>query len=135
MAFAKIIVFGDKNIGKTQLINRLIGQEYNSIYKTTTGMNFFTIKKEGLTLQFWDSSGDEQYKSLNKNYYNKSQIGLYCIDLSNEINTLQINNDIKEFKAQSPDAQLLLIGTKGDSFSTIEEAKNKLANIDLEGID
>ena len=56
----KIIFIGDVSVGKTSIINVLMGQKFNNEYEASIGVDFFskTIKYKGKTikLQIWDSA-------------------------------------------------------------------------------
>lgn len=59
--FLKICLFGNMGVGKSSVLKRLTGQEFNLHMDPTVGIDFKYIDKEidGLTYRFqiWDSAG------------------------------------------------------------------------------
>ena len=83
----KIIFIGDVSVGKTSIINVLMGQKFNNEYEASIGVDFFskTIKYKGKTikLQIWDSAGQEKFRSLIPNYIRGSSLVFIVYDVSN----------------------------------------------------
>lgn len=118
----KILLLGDKNTGKTALIEKICKKQFN--YKNhipTFGVNYNTLylNKYDYTfnLDFWDLSGCKDYINLLKIYFIESDIILLCFDLTQK-NTLEsLYNfwlyEIKKIKGFK-NKQLLIIGNKND---------------------
>jgi Ras-related protein Rab-6A len=83
----KIIFIGDVFVGKTSIINVLMGQKFNNEYEASIGVDFFskTIKYKGKTikLQIWDSAGQEKFRSLIPNYIRGSSLVFIVYDITN----------------------------------------------------
>ena len=83
----KIIFIGDVSVGKTSIINVLMGQKFNNEYEASIGVDFFskTIKYKGKTikLQIWDSAGQEKFRSLIPNYIRGSSLVFIVYDITN----------------------------------------------------
>ena len=83
----KIIFIGDVSVGKTSIINVLMGQKFNKEYEASIGVDFFskTIKYKGKTikLQIWDSAGQEKFRSLIPNYIRGSSLVFIVYDITN----------------------------------------------------
>lgn len=64
----KIVFVGDVSVGKTSIMNRFIEGTFNEIYDPSIGVDFhaktISFRDEQIKLQFWDSAGQEKYKSL-----------------------------------------------------------------------
>lgn len=71
--FLKLIVLGDSGVGKTCLINRYVGGNYQDTFTSTLGVDFkvkIVEKKEvKVNLQIWDTAGQERFKTLTKSYF------------------------------------------------------------------
>ena len=70
----KILVLGDKAVGKTALIRQLVRDEFTSRYKSTTGVDFalkeIDVDGQTVRLQLWDVAGAETtLGSIAKVYY------------------------------------------------------------------
>ena len=83
----KIIFCGDAGVGKTSIINSIMGQKFVEDYEPSIGVDFFskTIKYKGKTikLQIWDSAGQEKFRSLIPNYIRGSSLVFIVYDISN----------------------------------------------------
>ena len=83
----KIIFIGDVSVGKTSIINVLMGRKFNNEYEASIGVDFFskTIKYKGKTikLQIWDSAGQEKFRSLIPNYIRGSSLVFIVYDITN----------------------------------------------------
>ena len=70
----KIILIGDSNVGKTSLINRFMGYEFQENYACTINADFkiktLTIDQAtGAELTVWDTCGQEKFRSLTRQYF------------------------------------------------------------------
>lgn len=54
----KIVTFGAKQSGKTNILSRLCYDDFTGVYKETVGIDFFiknfTLAEKKIKLQFWD---------------------------------------------------------------------------------
>lgn len=88
----KLVVVGDIAVGKTTIINSLLGQKFKENYEPSVGVDFFTknikFKGKNIKLQIWDSAGQEKYRSLIKNYIRGSSIIFVIYDITSIITIL-----------------------------------------------
>jgi len=81
----KLIIVGDSGVGKTCLMLRFIKDEFVTSTRATVGMDFCTRQLsvdllsasessvvQRLTVQVWDTAGQEQYGALVATYYRKA---------------------------------------------------------------
>ncbi|WED44562.1 ADP-ribosylation factor-like protein [Legionella cardiaca] len=118
----KAVFLGEQGSGKTQLINRIQGFPFQKDYFPTR----FARYVPAYELEIWDLSGDEQYKNHNGFYYRHAKIVVYCVDLSEDINTGTIQRELTHLLHYSSDATILLVGTKADLCMDSEEKLQKL---------
>jgi len=89
MVKQKLVVVGDIAVGKTTIINSLLGQKFKDNYEPSVGVDFFTknlkFKGKNIKLQIWDSAGQEKYRSLIKNYIRGSSIILIIYDITSNL--------------------------------------------------
>ena len=68
-----IILIGNANVGKTNLVYRYINNEFNEGLPSTIGLDYlyklFNQDGQNLNVKFWDTAGQEKYKSLIKKIY------------------------------------------------------------------
>lgn len=95
----KVVVLGDAGVGKTAIINRKIFRKYSSDNEHTMGANYnscdVACPKQGIAIKMdvWDTAGSEQFRSINKLFYN----GAACAILVYDITDVQSYNSIKNY--------------------------------------
>ena len=115
----KIIIIGDQNVGKTNLINRYVKGEFSNDYMITIGMDFLICNLELddkiFKLRLWDTAGSERFRSVTKGYYTNSCCALIVYDIT-DINSF---NSVKQWiedchSYASKNIHLVLVGNKID---------------------
>ena len=113
----KIIFIGDIYVGKTSIINVLMGQKFNNEYEASIGVDFFskTIKYKGKTikLQIWDSAGQEKFRSLIPNYIRGSSLVFIVYDVTNRKSFDNLQSWI-DFVNNIENANIVILGNKID---------------------
>ena len=133
----KLIVLGDTSVGKTNIIQRYISDDYSSNTKSTVGVEFFNktfhINKDIVKLEIWDTAGQERYKSITSAYYKGSRGVFLVYDITNLSSFEDLDkwkNEINE-KVKGP-LKMMIIGNKSDlkderevsTENALEKAKN-----------
>ena len=129
-----LMLLGDGQVGKTSLILRLTGNEFNDSQLTTVGKESYIqqVKLHGyeLKMKIWDTAGQERFKSMSVQVIKNSDavILVYAIDDRNSFNALdqwlnKLNDTIDISKKP-----IMIIGNKSDVESdkrvvTYEEGK------------
>lgn len=83
----KIVLIGESGVGKTSIIARYVNDRFDGHTVTTVGATSFNKK---VTLQngtiydarIWDTSGQEQFRSLCKIFYRDAQIAILVYDIT-----------------------------------------------------
>ena len=113
----KIIFTGDIYVGKTSIINVLMGQKFNNDYEASIGVDFFskTIKYKGkiIKLQIWDSAGQEKFRSLIPNYIRGSSLVFVVYDISNKKSFNNVNSWVN-FVNNIENSNIVIVGNKID---------------------
>ena len=113
----KLIFTGDVLVGKTSIINVLMGKKFIDEYEASIGVDFFSksIKYKGKTLklQIWDSAGQEKFRSLIPNYIRGSSLVFIVYDISNRKSFTNLQNWI-DFVNNYENANIVIIGNKID---------------------
>lgn len=70
----KIVLLGNIAVGKTCILGRFIGNNYSSVYKCTINVDFRVKtlqidETSAADLKVWDTCGQEQFRSIAKQYY------------------------------------------------------------------
>lgn len=115
----KVIIVGSSSVGKTCLIERAVNDRFNEVYDTTIVSDlitmYFTIDQRKVKVQFWDTCGLEQYRSINTSYYKGSDIALILYDVTKEKSLHACSKLIDDIKDNcKEDTLLYLVGTKND---------------------
>lgn len=102
-------------VGKTSLLARLRGEEFNPEYKYTIGMNLLkgtlslpsssellskipestNIRTPNAKIQYWDTAGQKRFKMLTKEFYRGAHIIFICFDPLDEQSLHALNNDLE----------------------------------------
>ena len=113
----KIIFIGDVSVGKTSIINVLMGQKFNNEYEASIGVDFFskTIKYKGKTikLQIWDSAGQEKFRSLIPNYIRGSSLVFIVYDITNRKSFENLQSWI-DFVNNIENSNIVILANKTD---------------------
>jgi small GTP-binding protein len=114
----KIIFCGDAGVGKTSIINSLMGQKFSEEYEPSIGVDFFskTIRYKGrlIKLQIWDSAGQEKFKSLIPNYIRGSCLIFLIFDVSQKTTYDHLNDWIKFINNIENSGIIIVVGNKID---------------------
>lgn len=126
----KVLLLGDTMSGKTQLLRGLANQEFMPRHKSTVGADFQTItSEENVTIQIWDTAGNEDFRGKLEFYSKNIALIIYCIDFSAKINTVKIEAEIKECQRFSKNAKVFIVATQVDKLEKVPE-NIKLFNLD-----
>jgi small GTP-binding protein len=64
----KVLVLGDRSVGKTAIVHRFTSAEFRGDFKATIGVDFCTerieVDRDPIELQIWDTAGEERHNSL-----------------------------------------------------------------------
>ena len=93
----RIIFIGESEVGKTSLINSILGEQFNQEHITTIGivntLKEKIIKNKILLINLYDTAGQEKFRSLTKLTYNKKDIVIFVYDVTK----IESYNAIKDY--------------------------------------
>ena len=115
----KLMVIGDKNVGKTSLIKRFCQNEFDNAFITTIGIDFqiknIKMNNKKIKIQIWDTAGQERYRVMAKSYYNSSDGFIIVYDITKRESFNQINNWIDQIVNSAPNySKSIIFGNKND---------------------
>lgn len=86
--FLKIVILGDSGVGKTTLLQQYVNKKVNAHSKPTIGADFskkeITIDNQIVTLQIWDTAGQEKFQSLGYAFYRGADCCALVYDITNQ---------------------------------------------------
>lgn len=131
----KVIVVGDSTVGKTSVVNYYVDRVACTDFVSTVGVDFrnktLKIDSEEVTIQLWDTAGQEKFRSITKSYFRRAD----AISLIFNVNDRDTFRDISDWM-KSIDEQMdkkvpiVLIGNKLDlgqeiTYQEVEELAEK----------
>ena len=85
--FLKIVILGDSGVGKTTLLQQFLNGKTSGQYKPTIGADFskkeILIDNRVVTLQVWDTAGQEKFQSLGYAFYRGADCCALVYDITN----------------------------------------------------
>ena len=135
----KILFLGSISVGKTSIICRYVNDMLKNDQKSTIGIDYKTkiveYKSQKIKLKIFDTSGQERFRTLTKNYYQGSDGIIMVFDIKKRETFEEITYWMEEINKNCDKNKigLLLVGNKNDGdinerkIST-EEARN-ISNI------
>ena len=84
----KVVLVGESGVGKTSIINRYVMDKFaNEFFPTTIRSSFqkkLNVGNKNLNFTIWDTCGQEQYRSMTKDFYRNAVICLLVYDITNQ---------------------------------------------------
>ena len=137
---SKIVVIGDANVGKTNIIRRIMGEDFREM-EATIGVEFMYLNikdidkddpSKSLSIQIWDTSGAERYKAITTSHIRGADGAYIVYDISNESSFNNLDywyNCIKD--SADSDIIIYLIGNKSDLIYEEGRVVRKMDAIDF----
>lgn len=134
---SKVIIVGESGVGKTSVIKRYNHNDFTDTQSETIGAAYFkrTIPfadKKTITLQFWDTSGQERYRSLLPMSIAKSHVAILVVDATKSAEENKIGEWVRvhiKGKGANNDCKILLVSNKNDLDDSIILVDEELQGI------
>jgi len=130
----KILVLGDSGVGKTSLLYQYVNKKFTGKYKATIGADFLTKEfmcdEKMVTMQIWDTAGQEQFVALGTSFYRGSDACILTFDVTSikSFENLVIWRDDFLQKANSNENfPMIVLGNKVDIENRAVENKKATA--------
>mmetsp|Transcript_18219 Transcript_18219/g.33075 ORF Transcript_18219/g.33075 Transcript_18219/m.33075 type:complete len:235 (+) Transcript_18219:313-1017(+) len=109
----KVVLLGDKGVGKTCLVLRFIEGTFTQKQQSTIGA-FFLTKKVQLgdgsmcKIQIWDTAGQERFRAMAPMYYRNAAAAIVCFDITDEGSFNTMKEWVEELRHNVQDKELVL---------------------------
>ena len=115
----KVIVVGNMNVGKSCLALRATEGMFKENLGSTVPLSIcsFNVKinEMKISLQIWDTCGQEKYRALIKGYYTNSSLAIIVYSVTDKESFNDVNVWYKLIKENISDCKIFLIANKVDS--------------------
>ena len=114
----KLLLLGDSSVGKTSILLKYISNKFDESSISTVGVDYMDkiidYNKFKIKLQIWDTSGEEKFRTITKNFYRNADGLLVVFDLTKKESYNHIKSWINEAKENNDKLKTILIGNKLD---------------------
>ena len=127
----KMVVLGDVGVGKSNIIRRIIGQDFQEL-EATVGVEFTFVdiddidpdKPENkISIQIWDTSGAERYRAITTSHIRNADGAYLVYDVTNQSSFDNIDFWLEMINKATDDVVIYLIGNKADL--TVEDSNRR----------
>ncbi len=93
----KVVLIGEASVGKTCIIVQFMEGRFSQYISSTISAEFCRKKYEfpgnqSITLDIWDTAGQEKFRSLNRIFYSKAKAVILVYDITNKSTFEEIKN-------------------------------------------
>ena len=127
----KVFLLGDSGVGKKCIISRYISGGFDQNSPTTNGASYASkiveIANKSVSLDIWDTAGQEKYKSLTKFFYKDAKVAILVYDITQKESYNNLKSywyeQLKEFG--SKDIIIGVAGNKCDMYEKEDVSENE----------
>ena len=111
---AKILVVGDERVGKTSIINRLLGHSHNENQTSTQGIDISELTFNDYTANMWDFAGQELTHQTHQFFLTERSLYIYVLDAQKEDNQARDLHWLNTIKSYSADSPIIVVANHSD---------------------
>jgi Ras-related protein Rab-5C len=128
----KVVMLGDTSVGKTSIINQGMKDDFQDTQLATIGSTYsektvVTSKGDFVTLELWDTGGQERFRCLVPLYYRDATAALVVFGVDHRASFERSKSWVNELKQERQGCFVMLVGNKIDSPKgravSVEEAR------------
>lgn len=114
----KVVMLGSSGVGKTALVEKITSDEFSEAHVPTIGAQYvsleFKIEDEKISLELWDTAGQEVFRSL-VGFYARDAKGVFLVcDVTFEESIAELEKWSEFITDQAPGSSVILFGNKCD---------------------
>ena len=131
----KVLLLGNSYVGKTCILIRYSEDSFKENYDVTIGLNYriktMTIENNPVKMQIWDTSGEEKFKAIAKNFYREAHGVLLVYDICEKNSFLDVKSWIEQIieNSDNDDIVMILCGNKCDNEKERKISKDEGENL------
>ena len=131
----KVLLLGNSYVGKTCILLRFSEDIFKENYDVTIGLNYriksMTVENNPIKMQIWDTSGEEKFKAIAKNFYRGAHGVLLVYDICQKNSFLDVKSWIEQIieNADNDDIVMILCGNKCDNEKERKITKEEGGNL------
>ena len=131
----KVLLLGNSYVGKTCILLRFSEDTYKDDYEVTIGLNYriktLNIDNNPIRMQIWDTSGEEKFKAIAKNFYRGAHGVLLIYDICEKNSFLDVKSWIEQIieNTDNDDIVMILCGNKCDMEKERNISRNEGENL------
>jgi small GTP-binding protein len=115
----KVVLVGDSGVGKTSILLQLSEHLFRRITTPTVGsgcyVQSFKSSQGPVSLQIWDTAGEERYRSFTKLYSRGAEAAVIVFDVADELTFQAVTDWIAVVRDSAADSLLIyIVGNKID---------------------
>lgn len=115
----KTCIVGDSTVGKTTIIVRIIEGFFKEGITGTIGVDYKMHKKkiqgEEVEVEIWDTTGQDRFRAIAKNFFRNSDGIFLCFSLTDNKSADSLNFWLKELRDNlDTNVPIILLGNKCD---------------------
>lgn len=114
----KVVLVGDSAAGKTSLLIQIVRGSYDPTIESTVGASYesktIETSKGPLSIRFWDTAGQEKFKSLIPMYIRNSSVVILVINSQSVDSFNSKDTWVQQVRDISPDTEFYILSNKSD---------------------
>jgi len=115
---------GNGGVGKTSMIKRFCTGSFSGEYKKTIGVDFLQKKvfvpsqNETVTMDLWDTAGQEEFDTLTRNYYRGAQACVIVFSTTDRSSFVAVENWKDKVEREVQNLPIVIVQNKVDQIES-----------------
>lgn len=125
----KLIIIGDAGVGKTCILLKYVGEDFQAPHISTIGkyhppnkivgidfkINVIKLNGKSVKVQIWDTAGQERFRTITQTYYRGAQGVILAYDCTSEESFANVNTWVQQVNMHAQKGvQKILLANKAD---------------------